>query len=161
MTIYYFGDFDPAYTRNRVLIRGLQENGVNVILCNDRVSDWGSRLRLISKVRASKGPNDRIIVGYSDGRWAVPLLRLSGCGPVIWDAFYSIYDSFIYDRKLARPRSLKAMWYWSLDWLSCRLSASILLDTEEHIDYFVRTFHVSKEKFTRVFIGADDRIFKP
>lgn len=159
MTIYYFGDFDPGYARNRVLICGLQENGINVVLYNDRAADWSSRLRLVRKICANKNPGDRIIVGYSDSRWAVPLLRLFGCGPIIWDAFYSIYDSFIYDRKLAGPRSLKALWYWSLDWLSCRLSQKVLLDTQAHISYFVQTFGVNTQKFIRVFVGSDDSLF--
>lgn len=161
MTIYYFGDFDPAYARNRVLIHGLEENGVDVVICNDRAKSWRSRFRLIQKVRHSRRPQDRIIVGYSDSRWAVPLLRLFGCGPVIWDAFYSMYDTYVFDRKIVQPNSPKAMLYWFLDWMSCQLSNKILLDTQEHIRYFARVFHVSAHKCIRVFVGTDDVRFKP
>jgi len=34
MTICYFGDYNSNYSRNRVIIKGLKENGVNVLECN-------------------------------------------------------------------------------------------------------------------------------
>ena len=33
MKVCYFGIFDPQNSRNRELIRGLRENGVEVVLC--------------------------------------------------------------------------------------------------------------------------------
>lgn len=140
MNILYFGNYNPNYARNRVIIRGLQQNGARV-------------------VHSLRGPYDVIIVGYSDSRYAVSLAWLFSRKPVIWDAFYSLYDSWVFDRKLVSPHSLKAYYYWFLDWLSCILADRILLDTNAHIDYFVRTFHIPCSKFTRVLIGADDEVF--
>jgi len=37
----------------------------------------------------------------------------------------------------------------------------VLLDTNAHIDYFVKTFHLPIEKFRRVFVGADESQFYP
>ena len=31
----FFGNYKPEYSRNRVLIRGLEENGVTVMQCHD------------------------------------------------------------------------------------------------------------------------------
>ena len=31
MNILYFGNYDPEYSRNRVLLKGLRENNQNVI----------------------------------------------------------------------------------------------------------------------------------
>ena len=142
MTILYFGDFNPDYARNKIIMRGLEQHGAHI-------------------VHSVRDPHDLVIVGYSDSRWAVPLARLLSSKPIIWDAFYSLYDSWIFDRKLASSKSIKARWYWFLDWLSCRLADRILLDTNAHIDYFVKTFRMDRSKFIRVLIGADDQIFHP
>lgn len=142
MTICYFGDFDPEYSRNRVLIRGLKENGVQVVY-------------------SLRENHDLVIVGYSDARWTVLCAKLRSRKPIIWDAFYSRYDSWVFDRKLVKPKSIKAKYYWLLDWLSCRLADKILLDTQAHVEYFAKTFHIDKSKFIRVFVGSDDAIFRP
>ena len=142
MTICYFGNFNPDYARNKVIIKGLEENGVKVVYS----------LRV---------PHDLVIVGYSDSRWVVPLARLLSRKKIVWDAFYSLYDSWVFDRKLVSPRSLKAKYYWWADWLSCTLADRILLDTNAHIDYFVKTFRIPRHKFVRVLVGTDDQIFHP
>ena len=140
MTILYFGNYRPDYARNKIIMRGIEQHGAHI-------------------VHSMRDQHDLIIVGYSDSRWAVPLARLLSRKPIVWDAFYSLYDSWVFDRKLVLSYSLKARFYWFLDWLSCRLADRILLDTNAHIDYFVKTFKIPRHKFTRVFIGADDEIF--
>ncbi|MEK7615659.1 MAG: hypothetical protein AAB420_00455 [Patescibacteria group bacterium] len=140
MTVYYYGDFDPNYARNRIMIAGLERNGIRV-------------------VRSRRESYDAVIVGYSDSRWTVPVAKLLFRKPIIWDAFYSLYDSWVFDRKLVSSRSLKAHWYWFLDWLSCKLADKILLDTDAHIEYFVKTFKIERSKFIRIFVGADDNVF--
>jgi len=35
------------------------------------------------------------------------------------------------------------------------------LDTDAHIDYFVKTFGLKKDKFQRLFVGADEALFSP
>ena len=160
--VCYFGHFDPEYSRNGILIKGLKENGLEVFLCNSSIKrSWKSSFELIKKLLSLKGDFDFLIVGYSDSRRDVLLAKLFNRGLVVWDAFYSLYDSWIWDRQLASPGSLKAFCYWFLDWLNCRLSDRILLDTEEHIKYFIKEFKVDRAKFIKVLVGTDDDIFKP
>lgn len=169
MTICYFGDFDPEYARNRVIIKGLRENGVQVLLCNDRSRGIIKFIALVKKYLALKTQYDIVIVGYSDSRLIVPLAKLitlrlfSGQVRkiVVWDAFYSIYDSWVFDRKIVKAGSLKAKLYWFLDWFNCKLANKILLDTNEHIKYFSQTFNITKSKFLKVLVGTDDKIFFP
>ncbi|MEK7583050.1 MAG: hypothetical protein AAB483_01435 [Patescibacteria group bacterium] len=145
MKICYFGNFNPAYSRNRVIIKGLEHHGA----------------RIVHELRK---PHDLVIVGYSDSRWTVLIAwvwcLLSGKA-LVWDAFYSRYDSWVFDRKLASPRSIKGWYYWLLDWLCCRLADRVLLDTYTHIEYFVKTFHITRSKFIRVLVGTDETIFHP
>ncbi len=160
-TFCYFGlhDFDPAYARNRVLINGLKQNNQQVILCKSSERGLLAVWQLIKEFNANKKKFDAVIIGYSDSRLPVIIIKLLFRKLVIWDAFYSIYDAYVYDRQLVKPRSLKALYYWLLEWLNCRLADKILVDTNAHIDYFVKTFKVRPNKFIKVLIGADDEIF--
>jgi len=163
MTICFFGDYDPNYARNRVLIHGLKENGVEVLECHV-ASDNPRKFRdLIKKHKLMYNKYDLMIVGYSSAfsRSLVPLAKLISRKPVVWDAFFSVYDAWVFDKKVVRPHGPKAVYYWLVDWLSCRLADKILLDTNEHIDYFAKTFKVRRSKFIRVLIGADDSSFYP
>ncbi|MFA6304910.1 MAG: hypothetical protein WCV73_00280 [Patescibacteria group bacterium] len=159
-TICYFGDFDPNYARNRVLISGLKANGQEVILLRTVGKGIAAKIKLLQEFKASKKKFDLVIVGYSDSRWAVIALRLLFKKLLVWDAFYSLYDAYVYDRQLVKPVSLKAFYYWLMEWLNCRFADKILLDTNAHIDYFVKTFDLPRPKFIKVLIGADDAIFK-
>ena len=161
MTICYFGDYDPTYSRNRVMTRGLMLNGARVIECNVRKKGIGKYFNLWKRHRSLPGAYDVLVVGYSDTRWMVLFARLISGKPVVWDAFYSLYDSWVFDRKLVSPNSLQAKYYWFQDWLACTLAQKIVLDTNEHISYFVKTFRVDKKKCTRVLVGTDDTVFSP
>jgi len=162
MTICYFGDFDKEYIRNAVIINGLKENGVEVLLCNTKEKGFGKFFKLFKLHKRLKDKYDVLIVGSSGtSRPLVVLAKIISRKFLIWDAHYSLYDSFVFDRKLVKPKSLKARYYWFLDWLSCKLADKILLDTNEHIKYFIETFKIKKDKFIKLLVGANTEIFYP
>jgi len=90
----------------------------------------------------------------------VPFVRVLTLKPIVWDAFYSLYDNWVFDRKLAQKGSLKAGYYWFSDWVDTRLAKFILLDTKYHFEYFVETFKANRNKLIRVLIGADNEVMK-
>ena len=145
MIICYFGNYNPEYARNRVLIKGLKENGVNVIECCEQSSSLALFANLIKKHRQLP-VYDRMIVGYTDSRWVVVLGRLLCRKVFVWDAFYSLYDSWVFDRKLADKYSPKAAYYWLMDWLCCQLAGKILLDTKGHLHSQFHIFRKSQSK---------------
>ena len=146
MTICYFGDYDSVYARNRVIINGLKKNNVQVSECNIKFSGFKKIIKIFLS-RKILNKSDLIIVGYSNSRTNVFLAKLFCHRPIIWDAFYSNYDMWVNDRKLTKKISLKALWYWFGDWINCIFSDKILLDTNEHIKYFVKLFKIKKDKF--------------
>jgi len=160
MTICYFGIYNPEYSRNRILIKGLKQNGVKVIECNSRLQGVRKYFDLIKKHWRLRGKYDVMIVGFP-GYQAMILARFLTRRPIIFDAFTSIYDSLVLDRKITSPYSLKAKYYYFLDWLSCRLADKILSDTAQNIQYFSKNFKVKYSKFIRVFVGVDEEIMKP
>lgn len=160
MTICYFGIYKPDYSRNRVLIKGLKENGVKVIECNTGLKGISKYFDLIKKHQKIRGKYDAMVVGFP-GYQAVILARFLTRKPIIFDAFFSLYDAMVLDRKTVKPRSFKAWYFWLLDWLSCSLADHVLLDTNVQIDFFNKIFNIKKEKFSRIFLGASDDIFYP
>lgn len=161
MKICYFGDYDPDYSRTRVLLCGLEECGISVLHCNARGKGFSKYWKLWRQHRALRGAYDVLLVGLGDARLMPTFARLVSRRPIAWEPLYSIYDNWVFDRKLTNPHSPKAYLYWFLDWLGCRSSDLIILDTDTNGDYFHETFGVPKKKLVRVLVGADTRVFFP
>lgn len=161
LRICYFGHYDPYYSRNRIIMKALQRLGASLIEVHNS-SKWITRYALLLKMAIDKN-FDLLFVGFI-GHTDVPLAKiislLKKCS-LIFDAFISLYDSTVRDRKLVGPRSLVASRLYYTDWLACRLADIVLLDTETHIDYFMQTFRLPRSKFQRLWVGSDDEVMFP
>ncbi|NCN07243.1 glycosyltransferase family 4 protein [Candidatus Falkowbacteria bacterium] len=160
MVVCYFGLYNQNYSRNKILINGLRKNQVEVIECHSNKKGLAKFWDLIVQHNKIRNQYDVMVVGFP-GQLSMILARFVTSKPIVFDAFLSFYDSMVFDRKIHSPNSLKALYFWFIDWLSCLLANKILLDTNEHIKYFVKTFNINKSKFHRIFIGADETIFYP
>ncbi|MDQ5958063.1 MAG: hypothetical protein QG665_411, partial [Patescibacteria group bacterium] len=110
------GDYDSNYIRNDVILTGLKSNQVDFIEYKIPRSGF-NRFFIFFKYREEVKKSDYVLVLSSDSsRPLVILCRIFFGKKIIWDAFYSLYDSWVNDRRLAAPRSLKAYYYWFLDW---------------------------------------------
>jgi len=167
MKICYFGTYDPIYTRNRLLIQGLRENGVEVVEC--RTPQTANKLKkykeLIKRHKQVKkeGNYDVMVVGFA-GHAIMPLawlLARLNKKKVVLDLFVSEYDSVILDRKAYPKLSLPAFKFWLLDWLSCQLASLCLLDADEHNRFISQAFKIKPEKFKTIILSCDQKIFYP
>jgi glycosyltransferase involved in cell wall biosynthesis len=84
--------------------------------------------------------------------WTVLVFKLFSfsSAKLIFDTHISIYDTFIGDRQLAGRFSLKAVYYYLLDFLSCFIADALIFDTALHRDYFVKTFFIPTTKLKLV-----------
>lgn len=160
MRICCFGDYDPDYSRTRILLRGLSLQGVEIVHCNLREEGFITYLRLAKKLLSFPRDYDLILIPMSNARLHTLIAKLLQRKPVIWEPLFSLYDNWVNDRRLVVRHHPKAWFYWLLDWISCVSSNLIILDNESHIDYFHRTFFAPREKMVNVLIGGDDRIFQ-
>ena len=115
MTICYFGIYNSDYSRNRVLIKGLKQNGVKIIECQSSLSGFKKYIDLIRKHKKIKNQYNIMIVGFP-GYQAMILAKCLTNKIIIFEAFASLYDSMVLDRKIVEQKSLKAKYYWFLDW---------------------------------------------
>ena len=178
MRVCMFGTYEAGYDRNQVLMRGMREAGIEVIECH--VPLWET---MRYKTSAFKGPaqyvviaaklalayaqlcfryllaptHDIVLVGYLGHFDVFPARLLSWLRrkPLVFDAFVSLYDTSVEDRKVFRRGSLSATLLRLIDRWSCKLSDLVLLDTNQHIEYFCEEFDLEPSKFQRLLVGAD------
>jgi glycosyltransferase involved in cell wall biosynthesis len=141
-------------------MEGLRENGAEIMECNDRTSGVGKFWRLWQKHKQIKNDYDLMIVGYPS-QIVVPLAKFISSKKVVLDALCSLYEGEIISRRFGKFRSFKALKTWLIDFLAYFFADLILVETNAQIDFFVKTFFVSRKKCVRVFTGASDSVFFP
>ena len=181
LRVVYWGTYDVGKPRNRIMLRGLRDSGVAVTECHvelwRRVEDKSQltgplrRAAVVARwlvsypvliARYLLAPaHDAVVVGYVghvDVLVLWPFARLRRA-PIVWDAFLSLYDTVVCDRRLVSPRHPVARALFRLEALACRLADRVVLDTRAHADYFQRTFHVPAERLAVVPVGAEGERF--
>ena len=181
MRVVYWGTYDTGKPRNRILIKGLRANGTEVIECHkdiwagiedkSQVSGWKKKLGILLRWLSSYPvlifkyfclkPHDVVVVGYMgqlDVFMIWPFAKLKGV-PVVWDAFLSLYDTIVYDRKMISNKNPLAFLLFSLEWLACRACDKIILDTSAHGKYFIDTFQLQDKHVQTIFVGAEFEVF--
>ena len=138
------GTYTPEYSRNSILISGLKKNGVDVLECQTVRRGFLKYVILIMKHWKIRNKYDVIIVGFQ-GIQAVILAKILTRKTVIFDAFASLYDSMVMDRKSVKTGSFVARYYWWLDKISMILADIVLFETNENIDYASKEFGIKKK----------------
>jgi glycosyltransferase involved in cell wall biosynthesis len=153
---------EVAYVRNAMMLEGLKRNHAEIVdAMDDSPSYLGRHLGIIRKLfRLRRSPCDLVFVGFL-GQLLIFLVRLLYKKPLVLDAYISIFDKLCNDSKWIRPGSPAGRLLVLLDTWSCRLADLVLLDTDAHIDFFVASFNLPRDKFHRVLVGADESIFFP
>lgn len=181
LTVCYFGTYRSEYSRNRIMIKGLRKNGVEVIECHenlwtgieDRVNAvekgilnpklwkrmFGVYFRLLKKFK--KLPDfDVLVVGYP-GQFDVffaKLLTLFKRKPIVWDVFMSIYLVAM-ERELHKKNSLSVKLLKFIEYIALRIPNKLVIDTKQYANWFNKTYKIPNEKFCLIPTGADDDVF--
>lgn len=171
--------------RNRTIIDGLRQYGWEVQECHvpiwERERDKTGQylrylslcirgfevliayIRLIIKYIFSIRQYDVMIVGYI-GHLDIPLawlLTRIPRRPLVFSPLISLYDTLVDDRAAFSKTSVMSRFLRWLDRWTCHVADLVLLDTDAHIAYFVETFDLPRDKFVRVFVGANEQVFTP
>ncbi|MDX1484461.1 MAG: glycosyltransferase [Alphaproteobacteria bacterium] len=183
MRVVFWGTYDEGKPRVRILSRGLRATGTEIVEIHadiwSGIEDKGSidgtgrKLWLLLRWlcaypcliwRYLRAPaHDAVMVnylGHLDVLILWPFAKLRGV-PVIWDAFISLYDTVVEDRRIFGPRHPLAWLLFAWEWLACRAARTIVLDTRAHAAYFAATFGVSEDKLASVFVGVEPESFPP
>jgi len=160
MTVCYFPGRETGYSRNRVLLKAMREVGIKVFDCSYPKKNCFRYIVGFWNFFKYESQSDVIFIGFL-GQFLVPLVKVFTRKPIIFDAFVSIYQTLVFDRKVIVPDGILARMAKFLDVFSCRLADKVILDTNQHIQFFIKEFNLPKEKFHRILVGSDDSVMYP
>lgn len=153
----------PGYSRNEIIRKGLIENNVELIECNN----YGRKARtypfLLIKYLVKLIQNrdsDFVYVGFY-GQPLIPFIRFFTKKKIVFDAFISSYDTMVFDRKKYKQNSFLAKLLYKIDFWALKYSDFILTDTTEDKFFFEKNFDVLNKKIIPIFIGVDLDFFNP
>lgn len=176
------GTYDRTKPRTRILLRGLRENGVEVIECHRDV--WGAtedksqvrgtidRLAIVWRLIAAypvliwryfhQPKHDVVLIGYL-GLFDVlilwPFVRIRRA-VLVWDVFLSLYNTVVEDRALVGRYNPAGIALWVMEGIALRLVDLALMDTQAHADYLCTTYACSPSKVKRIFVGVEPEKFE-
>lgn len=156
--IIYISRTRLDYSLNSACIKGLSENGVEVV---GFYVKGGGILGLIKTVffcLRNSGGTDAIMIGY-DSPLLVPFFRPFFRKQIVYNATLSVYERMIISRELASRFSVKAVYYWLIDFVAVHLANLIVVETNHQADFFKKIFKVSEKKIYKSWIGVDENKF--
>ena len=102
MKICYLNLTSYIPARDAVYLRGLKENGVEILECRDDSPGLAKFLKLYKKHKSLCGKYDVMLVGYT-AHILVPFARLITNKKVVFNALCSLYEGVIISREKEKP----------------------------------------------------------
>jgi len=178
--VLVIGTFDPTTPRSRQWFRLLGRLGCTVEQRNipawdpDRASTTARRpLAMLPRVLwalaqlswhllTCERPDLVVFLypGHVDACVLGPIARLRRI-PSTLDIFISLYDTVVLDRGLHGKRSPQALATRTLDTIACWSVRRVVVDTPEHAAFFASFTHRAPERFSVLWVGADESLYRP
>lgn len=183
LRVCFFGTYRANYVRNQVMIAGLRTQDVEVYECHatlwhsveDRVKQAGGGWRSprfwkrvvgaywrLFRMHNRMPEYDVLLVGYP-GQFDVYLGRLLSWlrrKPMALDILMSLH-LIAEERGLTKKSPLGGKLIFWLEKMGLKLPDLLIADTAEYEQYYCEKYNLSPERFCRVPLGVDDRIFYP
>lgn len=160
MRILYVAGREASYSRTRIVLNAMRQNGFEVVECLPPDKSFRHYPGLLLRTLLNAPGCDAVVVGFY-GQLLAPLVRLLTWKPILFDMYITTYDTMVFDREKARPGTLKARLYGLSDWLSYKMTRRSILDSHHVIGFFGRTIRTDTRKFRRLFLAVDDSVIKP
>lgn len=158
MKILYLSNTRPDSSLNSVCIKGLMENGVKVLVHHAETKRIWGLARAVSFYRQEAKNTDVVIIGHDSPVLAI-VLRPFCRKKIVYNAVLSVYERMIISRELAPPFSLKAIYYWLIDFLAVHCADLIIVESNRQADFFKKLFRVSRGKVCKNWIGVNEDKF--
>ncbi|MBI3332453.1 glycosyltransferase [Candidatus Peregrinibacteria bacterium] len=163
-SILAFGYHDQSAPRHWNLKKLYEGRGLTMVECHTTARGLTAKWRdLGRKFHAMPQDAEAVLVMFP-GHTLVLLAWHLTRHPrkrLIFDAFISLWDTQVLDRKKYSVLNPIAWALYLLDWLSMHLADEVLIDTEEHRTYLIRTFGLRPDRVTAVPVGTRPDLFKP
>jgi len=161
--VLYFGSYDPDYSRNRIIKKGLAANGLKVRGSQASGLIFVRYVKLLMSFLRVRKQICAIIVGFP-GHYDVPLAFLLGKlfgKKVYYDIFASTYETYVIDRKVVNKYSTRAIFFYFIDWIGLKLADNVIIDTKAHGVFYRQLYGLNLKKTILVYVGSDPDYFYP
>ncbi len=185
MRVLFLGSYHRKAERNRILLAGLRAQDVSVVECHFGMKSLRFRgtgvtmaaglgraalsipayLRHMMRGVSAAASVDVVFVGYLGHHDLAtlaalrPFTRALRGKPVVFDPFFSLYDTVVSDRGLLARRSLAARALRRAEKSLLRWADVVLADTASHASYYQTLAALPPERLRVVPVGVDDRMF--
>lgn len=157
-SVLWWGRFDPAYSRNRILRKQFADLGWQVRDFQPkfaRVGDWEATLCCLPRPDLVWVPcfrqRDLLAASRWAGRQGVPL---------VFDPLISAYDKQVDERGKLNPASYRAQRLLAWERSLFKRADRVIADTAAHADYFVQVLGMDASKVDVIYVGAEEALFR-
>jgi glycosyltransferase involved in cell wall biosynthesis len=174
-SILAFGFHDPQSPRHWTLRKHYALRGMELVECRTEATGFFRKCSDLVRQFRWKGKGTQAVLVTFPGHhlvwlaWLLTHLRPMGFAgqartprpALMFDAFISVYDTLVTDRKKIAPWSPVAWFVWLTDYVDCHLADEILVDTQAHKAFFCRAFHLHPSRVRVIYLEAPDDVFHP
>ncbi len=157
MRILYLGFGRSTHSGDGVYLKGLKENGAEV---EELFYSKAKRDRYVQTVRwfiSRRKKANLIIVGNTSPQLVV-LVRFLTLKTIVYNALCSEYERMIVSRHLGGVFSVRAVYYWLLDFFAAHCASWIMLESRHQVVFFSRLFLVKQTKCIVAPTGVNDAV---
>lgn len=162
--IIAFGHHDQKAPRHWNIRRILESEGFDVIECHTQKKGHFAKCRdLKSQFREKAGDAEALLVTFP-GHYLVPLAWRLTRRPrrkLIFDAFLSLFDTLVSDRKKYSHINPFSWFLYLVDMITMHLADEVWIDTEEHKKFLTKKFFLKPDRIRVVYLGTRDDLFFP
>lgn len=150
---------EPSYSRVSITRRELKKKyELDEYLCQSSSYPlrmlWITIQLLWSWVSGRLRKADVVFVGFL-AQPIFPLVRLLYRGPIVADAYFSLYDAMVNDKQKVSAGSLTGRICHWLDRQMLKRSELCFTDTQQHVQYMRQFFDVPNANLKRLWISAE------
>lgn len=151
------------YLRNTQEISLIQECAKEVHVIGSEQKSYFKRLLYVywSLLQYPKKDFDKVFVGFAP-QLVIPFFKWKFKNKELWiDFFISMYDTFVFDRKKFKEKSVFARVLKWLDTITIQSADCVISDTKAHGRYFVEEFGLQEDRWKVLYLEADQSIYYP
>lgn len=147
-------NIDINYNRTRVLVKGWEMSGYEVIVLNYQKKDktTASKIKELSREAA-------FTFLPSFAHKSVSFVKKNSIAPVIFDPLISKFMTYVLDYKNYSKWSYEGIRTYFRDKLALKKADFVIFDTIQHQQYFLNKYHLDKGNTGVVYLGCNNHDF--
>ena len=160
-SILTFGYHDQESPRHWTVCEALKKDGAQITECHTTAPGFLGKMRHLRTSFRQHRDIDAVLVPFP-GHFLMPLAWWLTRRPrkkLIFDAFISLYDTDVLDRRRFSKLNPRAWLLFFIDWLSMHLADEVLIDTEAHRNFLIKKFHLQPSRVRVIYLEARPDLF--